>query len=78
MTLFKFELIVTDAPYPKLIRAWPQGIEINRIIVCVRSNYGKATIFNGIFESSKAGRIEQFFAKIGLFDASRFGVNLLC
>jgi hypothetical protein len=47
-------------------------------MVCVRFNYGKATLFNGISESSKTAKIEQFFAKIGLFDASRFGVNLLC
>jgi hypothetical protein len=27
-----------------------------------RHNYGKATIFNGVFESSNPGKFEQIFA----------------
>jgi Flagellar hook-length control protein FliK len=37
--------------------------------------YGKDTIFNGIFECSKTGKIGQFFIESGLWGTSRFRVN---
>jgi len=52
-----------------------KSLLLMRKLVSIRIGYGKATIFNRVFESSKTARIEQIFAKIGLFGASRFRVN---
>jgi hypothetical protein len=48
-----------------------------RLLDGVHRGYGKDTIFNGSFESSKSSKIEQLFAENGLFRASRVRVNLI-
>ena len=45
------------------------------ILVSTRHTYGKATIFNGIFESSNSGRLSTFPRESAGFAHPRFRVN---
>jgi hypothetical protein len=45
------------------------------ILYPMRRSYGKATIFNGVFESLNLAKFEQNSAKIGQFQTPRFDVN---